>query len=98
MPDEPTCGEGLAHHAELPLLMGELIGSIADNLSAHIPGLVPSDENSQHEKHVYEHLAARLAKLGQSSMPSAPRWRGIRTCRLANTIFERCIRRGPSTP
>jgi hypothetical protein len=60
MPEERTCGHGLAQHAELPLLMGELMGSVADNLSAHLPGLVTSDENSQHEKHVYEHLAARL--------------------------------------
>jgi hypothetical protein len=64
MPEEPTCGQGLAQHAELPLLMGELVGSVADNLSAHLPGLVASDENSQHEKHVYEHLAARLREAG----------------------------------
>ena len=64
MPEEPTCGQGLAQHAELPLLMGELMGSVADNLSAHVPGLVSSDENSQREKHVYEQLAARLREVG----------------------------------
>jgi hypothetical protein len=60
MPEEPTCGQGLAQHAELPLLVGELMGSVADNLRAHVPGLVASDEHSEHEKHVYEHLAERL--------------------------------------
>lgn len=60
MSEQTTCGQGLAQHAELPLLMGELMGSVAENLSAHLPGLVSSDENSEHEKHVYEHLAARL--------------------------------------
>ena len=64
MPEESTCGQGLAQHAELPLLMGELMDSIADNLSAHLPGLVPSDENSQQEKQVYEHLAARVREAG----------------------------------
>ena len=62
MPEDPTCGEGLAQHAELPLLTAELMGSVAENLNAHLPGLVSSDENSQHEKHVYENLAARLRK------------------------------------
>jgi hypothetical protein len=60
MPEAQTCGQGLAQHAELPLLVGELMGSVADNLNAHLPGLVSTDENSEHEKRVYEHLAARL--------------------------------------
>ncbi len=64
MPEEPTCGQGLAQHADLPLLMGKLMGSVADNLSAHLPGLVSSDENSQHEKLVYEHLVLRLREAG----------------------------------
>ncbi len=64
MPEESTCGQGLARHAELPLLMGELVGSVADNLSAHVPGLVSSDENSRREKQVYEHLAERLREAG----------------------------------
>ena len=64
MPEQTSCGEGLAQHAELPLLMGELIASVADNLSAHLPGLVTSDENSAHEQHVYEQLAARLREAG----------------------------------
>ncbi len=38
MPEEPTCGQGLAEHAELPLLMGELMGSVADNLRPIFPG------------------------------------------------------------
>ena len=36
MAEEPTCGQGLAQHADLPLLIGELMGSVADNLSAHL--------------------------------------------------------------
>ena len=60
MSEEPTCGEGLAQHAELSLLVGELMGSVAANLSAHVLGLVSGDESCRHEKHVYEHLSRRL--------------------------------------
>jgi hypothetical protein len=59
MAEERTCGQGLAQHAELPLLVGELMGAVADNLAAHLPGLVSSDEDSQHEKRVYGHLVTR---------------------------------------
>ena len=34
----PTCGQGLARHAELPQLFAELMESVAANLRAHIPG------------------------------------------------------------
>ena len=64
MSEQPTCGQGLAQHAELPLLIGELFGSVAADLSAHIPGLVSGDENSRREKRVYEHLVARLREAG----------------------------------
>jgi hypothetical protein len=43
----------------MPLLMGRLLASVADNLIAHVPGLVPDDEHSQREKLVYERVAAR---------------------------------------
>ena len=59
MAEEPTCGQGLAQHAKLPQLIGELMNSVADNLCAHLPGLVSSDADSHHEKRVYEQLAAR---------------------------------------
>jgi hypothetical protein len=55
---ETTCGQGLAHHAALPQLLGELMESVADNLRAHLPALVSSDANAQQEKRVYEQLAA----------------------------------------
>ena len=59
MAEEPTCGQGLAQHAELPMLVGDLMGAVADNLGAHLPGRVASDEDSQHEKRVYENLMTR---------------------------------------
>lgn len=59
MTDEPTCGQGLAQHARVPQLIGELMNAVADNLVAHLPMLVASDEETQHEKRVYEHLSGR---------------------------------------
>lgn len=32
MTDEQTCGQGLAQHAELPQLTGELLRAVAENL------------------------------------------------------------------
>jgi hypothetical protein len=59
MTADATCGQGLAQHAPLPRLVGALLDSVADNLDAHLPGLVSSDADSQREKRVYEQLAAR---------------------------------------
>lgn len=59
MTSEPTCGEGLAQHAALPKLVGALLDSMADNLVAHLGSLVADDQDTQHEKRVYEGLAAR---------------------------------------
>jgi hypothetical protein len=68
MTAEPTCGQGLAEHATLPRLIGALLDAVADNLDAHLPGLVANDPDSQREKRVYEQLAARhrevAARLG----------------------------------
>jgi hypothetical protein len=59
MADEPTCGQGLASHAALPQVMGELMDAVADNLSAHLPGLVSRDDASVYERRVYERLEAQ---------------------------------------
>jgi hypothetical protein len=58
MADEPTCGQGLARHAELPRLMGHVMNAVADNLSAHLSALVSGDELVQDERRVYERLTA----------------------------------------
>jgi hypothetical protein len=59
MADDPTCGQGLAQHAELPRLIGDVMSSVADILSAHLPSLVSGDELSRHERRVYEQLAGK---------------------------------------
>jgi hypothetical protein len=59
MPDQPTCGQGLAAHAALPAKLGELIAATADNLEAHMPSLDRSDPAADREHAVYEELTSR---------------------------------------
>jgi hypothetical protein len=72
MTEQPTCGQGLAAHAMLPIKLGELTAAVAENLEAHLPGLDLSDEHAAQEHRVYvklaqEHrqIAARLNALGE---------------------------------
>lgn len=59
MTEGSTCGQGLAHTAVVPQLIGDLMNAVADNLVAHVPMLAAGDEATQHERRVYEHLAGR---------------------------------------
>jgi hypothetical protein len=56
MTDEPTCGKGLAQHASLPALLGQLTAAVADVLEHHTTGLDTSDPNSARERDVYQKL------------------------------------------
>jgi hypothetical protein len=85
MTAEPTCGQGLAEHATLPRLAGALLDAVADNLAAHLPGLIANDPDSQREKRVYEQLAARHRDVAARLEPSARGWPDIRICRWAPT-------------
>ena len=59
MTEEPTCGQGLAEHAVLPQLIAAVMDAVADNLIAHLPMLVASDEDTQRERRIYEQLSRR---------------------------------------
>jgi hypothetical protein len=59
MPEAPTCGQGLAQHADFPRLMAQLLEAVAANLMAHLPSLAASDADTQREKLVYQQLAQR---------------------------------------
>jgi hypothetical protein len=56
---DPTCGQGLAQHADLPRLVGGLMESVAETLTAHLGGLTSGDPETQGEKRVYQQLATR---------------------------------------
>ncbi len=59
MPDQPTCGEGLAARATLPTKLGELMRAVADVLEHHTRALDRSDERAQQEERAYRSLVAQ---------------------------------------
>jgi hypothetical protein len=72
MVDQPTCGQGLAEHSVLPLKLGQLTASLAENLEVHLDALDPTDENANREHCAYVELAkqhraiaARLQATGE---------------------------------
>ena len=72
MPDEPTCGKGLAASSELTARLADLTGSMADILERHLPALDLDDERSRREHELYGQLvsehracAAALTALGE---------------------------------
>jgi hypothetical protein len=62
-PNQPTCGQGLAHHAQLPSKLAELIASLAENLELHMQTLDLNDESARAEHDVYAKLAADNRRL-----------------------------------
>jgi hypothetical protein len=60
MPDQPTCGKGLAENSVLPAQVGKLIAAMAENLEAHMKALDLTDENSAGEFAAYDKLVKEL--------------------------------------
>jgi hypothetical protein len=58
-----TCGQGLAAHALIPELMGQLTAALADNLALHIRTLDGSDPATAPEREAYESLARQTVHL-----------------------------------
>ena len=58
-----SCGQGLAEHAAIPTLAGELIDALAENLELHMTSL-GDDVNARREYDVYASLAAQHRQVG----------------------------------
>jgi hypothetical protein len=72
MPDQSTCGQGLAEHSTTPAKLGELIDAVAGNLEAHMTALDRTDPDAEQEHSAYRALAdqhreiaLRLTALGE---------------------------------
>jgi hypothetical protein len=72
MPEETTCGQGLAEHSSLHLKLGELTEAMALQLELHTKALDLDDENARNEHGVYQGLvqkhrdvATRLHAIGE---------------------------------
>jgi ketosteroid isomerase-like protein len=57
MPDPSTCGQGLAEHSRLPLVLAELFDHSADNLEVHLDTLDLTDEHALTERDVWIRVA-----------------------------------------
>ena len=55
--DLPTCGKGLASHAQLPHLLGELTAAVAKVLELHRRSLDASDPDARAEDDAYRLIA-----------------------------------------
>jgi hypothetical protein len=72
MPDQSTCGQGLAEHSTTPTKLGELIDAVAGNLEVHMTALDRTDPDAAQEHAAYRGLAdqhreiaSRLTALGE---------------------------------
>jgi hypothetical protein len=70
MPEQQTCGRGLAKNSVLPARLGELTDAVAANLEVHMESLDLSDNAAKAEYDVYTKLAEehrRIAALLHST-------------------------------
>jgi hypothetical protein len=63
MPEQPTCGQGLAEHAVLPAALANLTAALADNLEVHMHALDLSDPAARAEHDVWADLVARQRRI-----------------------------------
>ena len=63
--DAPTCGKGLAAHADIPRRVGELIAALADNLEQHLPAISGIDAASRGERAAYKQLAEQHREIAR---------------------------------
>jgi len=78
MPDQPTCGKGLAENSVLPAQVGKLIAAMAENLEAHMKALDLTDKNSAAEFAAYDKLVKELKQAALELHVSANQMAGYR--------------------
>jgi hypothetical protein len=78
MDDQPTCGKGLAEHAALPGILGEVMAAVAENLETHMEALDLTDENSKQEYDAYVELAREHRQIAGQLKATAQKMAGYR--------------------
>lgn len=78
MPDQPTCGKGLAEHSALPAKLGELVDALAENLELHQNTLVLTDEHARAEYRAYVRLATQHRSIAAQLRAAAEEMAGYR--------------------
>lgn len=78
IPEQQTCGKGLAENSVLPAKLGELISAMAENLDVHRTALDLTDENSRVENEAYEKLLKDLRQVAAQLSVTASEMAGYR--------------------
>ena len=79
MPDQQTCGKGLAEHSALTASLGELVASTARVLEVHMKALDLTEESSRRELDAYRELASAHRRIASELADTARRMAGYRT-------------------
>jgi hypothetical protein len=90
---QPTCGQGLAEHAELHVRLAALVGAMSGNLEAHLAAL-GSDDASAPERQAYESLLAAHRRVAAELAALADEMAGYRDLPMATHDMEKMT--GPS--
>jgi len=83
MDQQPTCGQGLARHAALPLRFADVLGAVAENLELHLTALDPNDRGSRPEFDAYVVLATQHRELESRLRALALQMEGYRDLPMA---------------
>ena len=83
MDQQPTCGQGLAQHAALPLRFADVLGAVAENLELHLTALDPNDRGSRPEFDAYVVLATQHRELESRLRALALQMEGYRDLPMA---------------
>lgn len=78
MEDQRTCGKGLAEHAALPAVLGDVMASVARVLEVHTRALDLTDENSKKEHDAYARLMRDHRAIAAELTATAQRMAGYR--------------------
>ncbi len=104
MAESASCGAGLAAQSEVPAVLAELAGAMADTLELHMKALDPEDRKARQEHRTYAALvgpfrevagmlqvaAAHMA--GATDLPEAPHDMAAMTDPAVLAAFERYVK------
>jgi acetyl-CoA acetyltransferase len=82
MPDQPTCGQGLAERSPLPSKLGELTAAMAKVLENHSRALDLGDENARTEHDAYQSLVAQLRSIAPQLQATGSEMAGYRDLQM----------------
>ena len=83
MPEQPTCGKGLAERAALPAALSQLTAAMADILEFHERSIDTTDEHGRKERQAYEVLNAQFRTISHLLRSTADAMASYRTLPMA---------------